>query len=147
MFGQGYKRIESKKIADDGEYVVVLSGVKEREKNGYRFLEFYFTYRDGQDMLPNSFSLFENRPEQGQKGFEDFCRRATQIFDCFDLNPKFDEKTMASWVGHSGEVVIGKDKNGFAVVKKFFPSQTSIERANMQNAQSFDFGRNGGDVF
>lgn len=138
MFGQGYKRETALPVAGNGVYDVKIEAVRQRNVNGYNFLEFTFSYSDGVPKNPKTFSLFEARPEQGAKGQSDFNIRATRIFDCFGLNAGFDDKTIASWVGHVGKVEIGTDNKGFAVVKKFLPNLAAQEAMHKVYAPKLD---------
>lgn len=141
MFGQGFKRMDAVKVAGDGVYKVTLVGTTIKERNGFTFMEFSFKYNDGEEKLPNTFTLFENTPSQGQKGYEDFCRKATRIFDCFDIEEGFTPQIMQKWVGHEGTIEIGKDSKGFATVKKFLPSLAAEERRRMNEQKEMDFGK------
>lgn len=138
MFGKDFERMDASDIAKPGEYDIIIKSVHEREKKGYHFLEFGFEYADGWDRQPKTFSLFENTAEQGEKGRIEFCRRATKIFDCFNLKEGFDEQTRSYWIGARGRVEIGEDKKGFTVVKKFLPSASAQERNFARNAPTLD---------
>lgn len=134
MFGDGYRREESLPIASDGEHLVKLGIPRVKIKKGYTFLEVPITYEEDKTLAPQSFALFEpiglNDPERQSA----FNKRATKIFDCFDLPNNFDEKNFPLWKGKTGRVVIGKDSKGFSVVKSFIKSKT-VEMRQASQAQ------------
>ena len=69
--------------------------------------------------VPNEFCLFDLPVGYTDKDYKDFCRRVTQIRDCFNFNGNLDMVSLPEWKGKIGKVEIGKDKNGFLVVKRF----------------------------
>ena len=133
MFGQGFRRDEGKPLATEGEHIVFLGIPHIESKQGYTWLEFPITYQDGGELEPSSFALFDVPPNATEKEQSEFNRRATKIFDCFDLKNTFDPKEFPLWKGKVGKVEIAKDKKGFLRVSKFIKSKAVEER---QAAQS-----------
>ena len=128
MFGENFRRLESKPLATEGEHLVTLGIPAIKQKGIYTWLEVPIVYENNAELLPDSFSLFEAVDPNDKKQVDDFNRRATQIFDCFDLENNFDQKRFPLWKGHTGTVIVGKDKQDFLVVKKFIKAQSVIDR-------------------
>lgn len=133
MFGQSFKRMESLPLATEGEHTVTLGIPSVKQKNGYVWLEVPITYEKGEKLRPDNFTLFDPTDQMDLKQVEGFCRKATKIFDCFDLKNTFDNTEFPQWKGHQGKVIIAKDKNDFLVVKDFIKSKAVEERQAKQN--------------
>lgn len=134
MFGERFQRLESKSLASEGEHLVTLGIPSIKQKGIYTWLEVPIVYENGEELSPDCFSLFEVADPSNKKQVDDFNRRATQIFDCFDLENNFDPKRFPLWKGRVGKVVIGKDKHDFLVVKKFIKAQSVVDRQAAQKS-------------
>ena len=134
MFGENFRRLESKPLASEGEHLVTLGIPSIKQKGIYTWLEGPIVYENGEELSPDCFSLFEVADPSNKKQVDDFNRRATQIFDCFDLENNFVPKRFPLWKGRIGKVVIGKDKHDFLVVKKFIKAQSVVDRQAAQKS-------------
>lgn len=132
-FGDGYRRVETKPQATEGEHLVTLGVPAYKVKDNITRLVFPITYENGEEMQPDSFALFEVQNYADQKETDNFNRRATKIFDCFNLPASFDSKLYPSWKGKQGRVIIGRDKKGFLNVVNFLPSQAATDARAKQN--------------
>lgn len=132
MFGENFQRLESKPLASVGEHIVTLGIPSIKKKGIYTWLEVPIIYENAEELEPSSFSLFDAVDKTDKKQVDDFNRRATAIFDCFDIENIFDPKRYPLWKGKQGKVVIGEDKKGFLVVKKFIKAQSVVDRQAAQ---------------
>ena len=132
MFGENFQRLESKPLASAGEHTVTLGIPSIKQKGMYTWLEVPIIYENAEELEPSSFSLFEAVDKNDKKQVDDFNRRATAIFDCFDLENNFDPKRFPLWKGKRGKVIIAEDKKGFLVVKKFIKNQSVVDREARQ---------------
>lgn len=133
MFGENFRRLESKPLASVGEHTVTLGIPSIKQKGIYVWLEVPITYENAEELEPSNFSLFEAVDKNDKKQVDDFNRRATAIFDCFNLENDFDPKRFPLWKGKRGKVIIGEDKKGFLVVKKFIKSQAVVDKQTRQS--------------
>lgn len=113
------ERVEEKTKAAEGVHEIKLLEPKECNQKGWNFIRFPFVYTREEAEVPNEFCLFDLPVGYTDKEYEAFCRRVTQIRDCFDFNGTLDTASLPEWKGKIGRVEIGKDKNGFLVVKQF----------------------------
>ena len=113
------ERVEEKTKATEGVHEIKLLEPKECNQKGWNFIRFPFVYtREGAE-VPNEFCLFDLPVGYSDKEYKDFCRRVTQIRDCFNFAGTLDTVSLSEWKGKIGKVEIGKDKNGYLVVKRF----------------------------
>lgn len=113
------ERVEEKTKAAEGVHKIRLCKPKECIQKGWNFIRFPFEYLEESAEVPNEFCLFDLPIEYSNKEYNDFCRRVTQIRDCFGFAGTLDSVGLELWEGKIGKVEIGKDKNGFLVVKRF----------------------------
>lgn len=112
-------RVEEKVKATEGSHRIRLCKPKECSKKGWSFIRFPFEYLEESAEIPNEFCLFDLPVGYSDKEYEDFCRRVTQIRDCFDFAGTLDSTGLELWEGKIGTVEIGRDKNGYLIVKRF----------------------------
>lgn len=112
-------RVEEKAKAVEGVHEIKLLEPREYNQKGWNFIRFPFVYTREEAEVPNEFCLFDLPVGYTDKEYKSFCRRVTQIRDCFDFNGNLDAASLPEWKGKIGKVEIGKDKNGFLVVKRF----------------------------
>lgn len=132
MFGGNYHREESKPLAELGEQEVILGIPTFKQKGVYKWLEFPITYAKGGEMSPDSFALFDVQNPSDPKEQSDFNKQATKIFDCFDIEPSFDDKRFPLWKGKRGIVILARDKKGFVKVVGFKMSEVVKARRAQQ---------------
>lgn len=113
------ERVEEKTKAAEGVHEIKLLEPKECNQKGWNFIRFPFVYTREAAEVPNEFCLFDLPVGYTDKEYKDFCRRVTQIRDCFNFAGTLDTASISEWKGKIGKVEIGKDKNGFLVVKRF----------------------------
>lgn len=113
------ERVEEKTKAAEGVHEIKLLEPKECNQKGWNFIRFPFVYTREEAEVPNEFCLFDLPAGYTDKEYQAFCRRVTQIRDCFDFNGTLDAASLPEWEGKIGKVEIGKDKNGYLVVKHF----------------------------
>ena len=116
------ERVEEKIKATEGVHEIKLLEPKECIQKGWNFIHFPFVYTKEEAEVPNEFCLFDLPMGYSDKQYKDFCRRVTQIRDCFNFAGTLDTVSLSEWKGKIGKVEIGKDKNGFLVVKRFIPA-------------------------
>lgn len=127
-FGSTYAYAEPKKVLEDGDYEVTLSLPYETSVKGYAVLRFPFKIEGMADnFVPNSFDLFDVTDTNNREQVEMFNKRASRIKACFLLGGDFTALNYQAWAGGRGKVHIGKDKNGFTVVKTFYPHEGAHE--------------------
>lgn len=132
-FGDGYRREERKPLASEGWHTVTLGVPSFKSKGQLNWLNFPITYGAGEDLQPDCFALFDCQHKDNQKEMSDFNKRATEIFDCFNITPSFDARDFPQWKGKTGKVFIAKNKEGFLYVKLFEKSQAAIDRQALQS--------------
>lgn len=113
------ERVEEKTKAAEGVHEIKLLEPKECNQKGWNFIRFPFVYTREEAKVPNEFCLFDLPVGYTDKEYKDFCRRVTQIRDCFNFAGTLDTASLSEWKGKIGKVEIGTDKNGFLVVKRF----------------------------
>lgn len=112
-------RVEEKVKAKEGVHRIRLCKPQECVQKGWQFIRFSFEYLEESAEVPNDFCLFDLPIGYSEKEYNDFCRRVTQIRDCFNFDGTLDSTGLPLWEGKIGKIEIGKDKNGYLVVKKF----------------------------
>lgn len=112
-------RVEEKAKAVEGVHKIRLCKPQECTQKGWNFIRFSFEYLEENAEIPNEFCLFDLPVGYTDKEYKDFCRRVTQIRDCFNFAGTLDSVGLELWEGKIGKVEIGKDKNGYLVVKRF----------------------------
>lgn len=112
-------RVEEKTKAAEGVHEIKLLEPKECNQKGWNFIRFPFEYLKESAEVPNEFCLFDMPVGYTDKEYKDFCRHVTQIRDCFNFAGTLDTASLSEWKGKVGKVEIGKDKNGYLVVKRF----------------------------
>ena len=127
-FGDGYRREEKTPLATEGWKEVMLGVPSFKSKNEYVWLNFPILYENGQHLQPDSFALFDYKDKTNQDEVHSFNKKATEIFDCFNITPSFDSKDFPMWKGKTGKVFVKQDKNGFLQVTKFEKSQAAKDR-------------------
>lgn len=116
-------RVEEKTKATEGVHEIKLLEPKECSQKGWNFIRFPFVYTREEAEVPNEFCLFDLPVGYTDKEYNDFCRRVTQIRDCFGFAGTLDSVGLKLWEGKIGKVEIGKDKNGYFVVKRFISAE------------------------
>lgn len=116
-------RVEEKIKAVEGIHKIRLCEPQECTQKGWNFIRFSFEYLEGSAEVPNEFCLFDLPMGYSEKEYNDFCRRVTQIRDCFNFEGTLDSVGLELWKGKIGKVEIGKDKNGYLVVKRFISAK------------------------
>lgn len=113
------ERVEEKIKAVEGVHEIKLLEPRECNQKGWNFIRFPFVYTREKAEVPNEFCLFDLPVGYSDKEYNDFCRRVTQIRDCFNFAGTLDTASLLEWKGKIGKVEIDKDKNGYLVVKRF----------------------------
>lgn len=116
-------RVEEKIKAVEGVHRIRLCKPEECVQKGWNFIRFPFEYLEESAEVPNEFCLFDLPIGYSEKEYNDFCRRVTQIRDCFNFAGTLDSVGLELWEGKIGKVEIGKDKNGYLVVKRFISAK------------------------
>lgn len=116
-------RVEEKVKAAEGIHKIRLCKPQECTQKGWNFIRFSFEYLEESAEVPNEFCLFDLPTGYSEKEYNDFCRRVTQIRDCFGFAGTLDSVGLELWEGKIGEVEISKDKNGYLVVKRFISAK------------------------
>lgn len=117
------ERVEEKIKAAEGVHEIKLLEPEECHKKGWNFIRFPFVYTKEVAEVPNEFCLFDLPVGYSDKQYKDFCRRVTQLRDCFDFDGTLYTETLSEWKDKIGRVEIEENKKGFLVVKQFLSAR------------------------
>lgn len=123
MFGDCYTYQKQPKILEEGDYQVTLGRPFLTTVGNYNVLRFPFKV-DGEKefVVPCYFDLFDITDRKDPKQIDMFCKKASRIKDCFNLEGDFSEINYMKWEGKHGKIHISKSEGGFMNVTKFYPA-------------------------